>query len=61
MNALARILAWTLAVALIALPVVSVLQGWIGAARWPLRTLPINDHLPQVDPAALRPAGPPHA
>ena len=52
MNALARILAWALAVALVALPVVAVVQGWIGADRWPLRTLRINDNLQQVDPAA---------
>lgn len=56
MNALARILAWTLAVALVALPVVAVVQGWIGAERWPLRTLRINDNLQQVDPAAVREA-----
>ena len=61
MNALARILAWVLAVALIALPVVSVLQGWIGAERWPLRTLRINDNLQQVDPAAVRAAVLPYA
>lgn len=54
MNALARILAWTLAVALIALPVVAVVQGWIGAERWPLRTLRITDGLQQVDPAQVR-------
>ena len=61
MNALARILAWTLAVALVALPVVAVVQGWIGADRWPLRTLRINDNLQQVDPAAVREAVLPYA
>ena len=61
MNALARILAWTLALALVALPVVAVVQGWIGADRWPLRTLRINDDLQQVDPAAVREAVLPHA
>lgn len=61
MSALARILAWALAVALIALPVVAVLQGWIGAERWPLRTLRINDNLQQVDPAAVREAVLPYA
>ena len=39
MNALLRILAWTFAVALVVLPVVAVLNGWIAAERWPLRTL----------------------
>src|SRR5690606_17079965 len=55
-SALARILAWLLAVALVALPVVAVVQGWIGAERWPLRTLRINDNLQQVDPALVREA-----
>ncbi len=61
MSALLRILAWTLAVALIALPVVAVLEGWIGAERWPLRTLRINDGLQQVDPAQVREAVLPYA
>lgn len=61
MSALARILAWTLAVALVALPLVAVVQGWIGAERWPLRTLRINDDLQQVDPAAVREAVLPYA
>ena len=61
MNALARILAWALAVALVALPVVAVVQGWIGAERWPLRTLRINDNLQQVDPAVVREAVLPYA
>ncbi|MBJ7576045.1 cell division protein FtsQ/DivIB [Luteimonas sp. MC1828] len=61
MNALARILAWTLAVALIALPVVAVVKGWIGAERWPLRTLRINDNLQQVDAAKVREAVLPYA
>ena len=61
MNALARILAWTLAVALIALPVVAVVQGWIGAERWPLRTLRINDDLRHVDPERVRETVLPHA
>lgn len=61
MNALLRVLAWMLAVALVALPVVAVVQGWIGAERWPLRTLRINEGLQQVDPAQVREAVLPHA
>lgn len=61
MNALARILAWSLAVALVALPVVAVVQGWIGAERWPLRTLRITDGLQQVDAGAVREAVLPYA
>ncbi len=54
MTALLRILAWTLALALIALPVVAVVNGWIGAERWPLRTLRINDDLQRVDARQVR-------
>ncbi|MGI8560232.1 MAG: cell division protein FtsQ/DivIB [Luteimonas sp.] len=54
MSALLRVLAWMLALALIALPVVAVVNGWIGAERWPLRTLRINDDLQRVDPQRVR-------
>ena len=45
---------WAVAIALVALPVVAVLNGWIGAERWPLRTLRVNDGLERVDTARLR-------
>ncbi|MGJ4804858.1 cell division protein FtsQ/DivIB [Luteimonas sp. SDU82] len=45
---------WAIAIALVALPVVAVLNGWIGAERWPLRTLRVNDGLERVDAARLR-------
>lgn len=61
MNAFLRLLAWTLALALIALPVVAVINGWIGADRWPLRTLRVVGDLQRVDDAALRAAVRPHA
>jgi cell division protein FtsQ len=53
-NALLRILAWTFAVALVVLPVVAVLNGWIAAERWPLRTLRVQGALHNVDEQALR-------
>lgn len=53
MSALLRIAAWILAVALVAAPVVAVLNGW-GAERWPLRTLRVSDGLQRVDVARLR-------
>jgi len=56
-----RVLAWTLALALVVFPVVAVLNGWIGADRWPLRVLRINDGLQQVDVARVREAVLPHA
>ncbi|WP_149195489.1 cell division protein FtsQ/DivIB [Luteimonas suaedae] len=56
MTALLRIIAWTLALALVALPVVAVLQGWIGSERWPLRTLRVVGQVERVEDRALREA-----
>ena len=49
-----RVAAWTLAVGLVLAPVVAVVNGWVGAERWPLTTLRVNGELHQVDPAELR-------
>jgi cell division protein FtsQ len=54
MNAALRIAAWLLAIALVALPVVAVVNGWIGAERWPLTRLRVGGELQHVDPAQLR-------
>ena len=51
-NALLRIVAWILAVALVLLPVVAVLNGWIGAERWPLRTLRVHRRVPAASTRA---------
>jgi len=61
MSAFLRIAAWIIAVALVVLPVVAVLQGWIGADRWPLRTLRIAGELHRVDEQKLRAAVLPYA
>jgi cell division protein FtsQ len=53
-NALLRILAWTLALALVTLPVVAIVNGWIGTRHWPLRTLRVTGELERVDPQLLR-------
>jgi hypothetical protein len=47
--------------AVVVLPVVAVLEGWIGADRWPLRTLRVHGEFERVDEAALRAALLPHA
>lgn len=54
MNAVVRIFAWLLALALVALPVVAVVNGWIGAERWPLTKLRVQGDFQRVDPAQLR-------
>ncbi|MCC7096384.1 MAG: cell division protein FtsQ/DivIB [Thermomonas sp.] len=56
MNAVSRLLVWLLALALIALPVAGVVQGWWGGAYWPLRTLRVDGALQRVDRAQLRAA-----
>jgi cell division protein FtsQ len=61
MSAFLRIAAWIIAVALVVLPVVAVLEGWIGAERWPLRTLRIGGDLKRVDEQKLRAAVLPYA
>lgn len=61
MNALLRILAWLLAVALVALPVVAVLNGWVGAERWPLSRLRVTGQFERVQAEQLRGAVAPYA
>jgi cell division protein FtsQ len=60
-NALLRILAWLLAVALVALPVVAVLNGWVGTERWPLSRLRVTGQFERVQAEQLRAAVAPHA
>ncbi|WP_434212994.1 cell division protein FtsQ/DivIB [[Pseudomonas] boreopolis] len=54
LNASLRILAWLLAVALVALPVVAVLNGWVGAERWPLSRLRVTGDFKRISPEQLR-------
>lgn len=54
MNAMLRLIGWLLALALVALPVVAVLNGWIGAGQWPLRKLRVTGQFDRVDEALLR-------
>lgn len=61
MNAMLRLFAWLLAVALVALPVVAVLNGWTGREHWPLTTLRVTGQFERVDPKALQAALLPHA
>src|SRR5690606_26787325 len=56
-----RVAAWVVAVGLVVAPIVAVVNGWVGAERWPLRTLRINGELQRVDPAKLREALLPYA
>jgi cell division protein FtsQ len=59
-NALLRIAAWLIAVALVVAPVVAVLNGWIGGERWPMRKLVLTAEFRQVGEAQVRKAVAPH-
>ncbi|WP_374013141.1 cell division protein FtsQ/DivIB [Pseudoxanthomonas koreensis] len=61
MSAVLRIIGWLLAVALIATPVVAVLNGWVGAERWPLSTLRVTGQFERVPAEQLRQVLAPHA
>lgn len=61
MTAMLRVLGWLLAVALVALPVVAVVNGWVGASNFPLRVLRVQGELQRVDEAQLRAIVLPHA
>ncbi|TZF89505.1 cell division protein FtsQ/DivIB [Cognatilysobacter lacus] len=61
MNAMLRLAAWLIAVALVALPVVAVLRGWIGADRWPLTHLRATGRFERVDPSLVQRALLPYA
>src|SRR3546814_8174326 len=52
MTAFLRVAAWLIALSLVALPAVAVLQGWIGADRWPLRTLRVGGQRPEEHTSA---------
>jgi len=54
MNVLVRLLAWTLAIALVALPVVAVLNGWIAGDRWPMRRLEVSGPFARVSAEQVR-------
>ncbi len=54
MRGFLRLLRWPLAIALVALPVIALVNGWAGAARWPLRTLSVTTGLQRVDTTKLR-------
>jgi cell division protein FtsQ len=56
MNAALRIAAWIIAIALVALPVVAVLNGWIGGSRWPMRHLAVTGEFRLVADAQVRDA-----
>ena len=54
MKTLRQLCAWTIAIAVVALPIVAVLNGWVGHSHWPLTRLQIVGQLTHVSPSAVR-------
>lgn len=46
--------AWLVALAVIALPVVAVVNGWVGGGQWPFRQLRVDADFAKVDVEAVR-------
>lgn len=61
MIAMLRLLVWMLAVALVVLPVVAVLNGWVGRDHWPLTRLRVTGEFERVDERAMQRVLVPHA
>jgi cell division protein FtsQ len=51
-----RVIAWLVAIGLIALPIVGVLQGWFAADRWPVRQLQVQGEFVHVNADELKKA-----
>ena len=54
MKGTVRLVAWCLAIALVALPIVGVLRGWFAAGRWPVTQLTVQAEFQHVTADQLR-------
>jgi len=55
-----RLIAWFLAIVLVALPIVGVLRGWFAVGRWPVTQLTVQAEFKHVSAAEVRAAVLPH-
>ncbi|MFI4968763.1 MAG: cell division protein FtsQ/DivIB [Lysobacterales bacterium] len=58
-NALIKLLAWTVALGLVALPIVGVLNGWFASDRWPVTRLDVRAEFNHVSAEKIRAAAAP--
>jgi cell division protein FtsQ len=56
MNGAIRLLAWTLALLLVALPLVAVVNGWVAADHWPIQRLRLTAEYQRVSAEQVRAA-----
>lgn len=54
MKGTVRLVAWCLAIALVALPIVGVLRGWFAASRWPVTQLTVQAEFKHVSADEIR-------
>ena len=54
MSGLIRIIAWLLALAVVTLPVVAVLKGWMAPDHWPIRHLQVTAEYQRVSAEQIR-------
>ncbi len=60
MNAALKLAAWLFALALVALPLVGVLQGWFATDSWPVTRLAVRAEFAHVDAEQIRAAAQPY-
>lgn len=53
---LTRLLAWSIALTLVALPIVGVLNGWFASERWPVRKIELRAEYAHVSAEQIRAA-----
>ena len=56
---LARLFAWAISLALVALPIVGVLNGWFASERWPITQLSVRAEFNHVSAEQIRAAAEP--
>jgi cell division protein FtsQ len=54
MNGVIRLLAWVIALALVTLPLVAVLNGWVAADHWPIQRLRLTAEYERVSAEQVR-------
>lgn len=55
-SVLAKVLAWAIALTLVALPIIGVLNGWFASDRWPVSQLVVNAPFDHVSAQQIRAA-----
>jgi len=59
-NFILKLLAWGIAITLVALPIVGVLNGWFASDRWPVTRLDVRAEFNHVSAEQIRAAVAPH-